>query len=322
VKNLPPITIRREPFRLGRIFVAGHRGVVGSALHRHLAAAGYDVFVRTREELDLRDPNAVCELMRSQQIDTVVLAAAKVGGIQANIADPVGFLQENLAIQGSVIQAVADTRVSTLMFLGSSCIYPRDCPQPMRECDYLRGPLEPTNESYAVAKIAGIRLAQAVAQMYGIRVLLPMPSNVYGPGDHFDFARSHVLSAMVRRFHDALTEGLDTVTLWGSGSARREFIHTADLSRACCFMLEYVDDSSIVNVGSGVDVSIRELSELVSVAVGYNGNVEWDTSKPDGMPRKLMDTARIRDAGWSPAIALPDGIRSVVSDYQKRRDAE
>lgn len=233
----------------------------------------------------------------------------------ANIADPVGFLVENLEIQNNLFLAAQRHEVGTTMFLGSSCIYPRESPQPMREDHFMHGPLEPTNESYAVAKIAGIRLAAALHEQHGMRMILPMPSNVYGPGDHFEFERSHVMSALVRRMCDALDSSAPSITLWGTGAARREFIHVDDLADACLFLLDTHDEPDLINVGSGVDHSIAELAELVASTVGFDGTIEWDTSKPDGMPRKLMDVTKL---GWHHRTDLADGLKGVVADFRAR----
>lgn len=305
--------------RIGRVLVTGSGGLVGGAVSRRLRQLdGAEVLAPPRSELDLQDRHAVEKYMSDMRPDTVVLAAAKVGGIEANRSHPVAFLVENLEIQNNVMTCAADAGVSTLMFLGSSCIYPRECRQPMRESDFMTGPLEPTNESYAVAKIAGIRLAQALQQEQGIRVVLPMPSNVYGPGDHFELDRSHVLSALVRRFEDARREKAESVTLWGSGGALREFLHVDDLAHACLFLLGVEDDLGIVNVGSGTEISIAELAEMTARLVGYDGRLEWDLSRPDGMPRKLMDVSRMKALGWEAQIGLESGIAGVVRDYRAR----
>lgn len=309
--------------RSSRVYVAGHRGVVGSGIVRRLQRAGFeDLVLRTRQEVDLQDADAVDGLFAETTPDVLVIAAARVGGIGANVADPVGFLVENLQIQNNLLLAAQRHRVGTTMFLGSSCIYPREAPQPMAESSFMHGPLEPTNESYAVAKIAGIRLTQALHEQYGMRVLNPMPSNVYGPGDHFEFERSHVVSAMVRRFAEAKDTGAGSVTLWGTGSARREFVHVDDLADACLFLLDNFDDPGIINVGSGIDYSIRELAEMVREVVGYEGEIAWDDTKPDGMPRKLMDVQRIRALGWRHQIEMAEGLRQVHSDFRSRFGTE
>jgi GDP-L-fucose synthase len=253
--------------------------------------------------------------------DYVVLAAAKVGGIAANIAAPVDFLVENLEIQNNVLLACQHFQVTKTVFLGSSCIYPRESLQPMREAYFMQGSLEPTNESYAVAKIAGIRLAQSLRQQYGLDVISPMPSNVYGPGDHFEFERSHVVSALVRRFVEARRANNPSVIMWGTGSARREFLHVDDLADASLFLLKHYSSPEIVNVGTGEDVSIRELAEVIAGIVGYAGTLDWDPNKPDGMPRKLMDVSRLHALGWRYQVDLATGIRSVVADFERRYPA-
>lgn len=292
---------------------------MGSAIVRRLRREeGVDVLAPTRGELDLFDRDAVEHFLALERPDTVILAAAKVGGIGANMAHPVAFLTENLAIQDNVINSAVASGVATIMFLGSSCIYPRECPQPMREEYYMTGALEPTNESYAVAKIAGMRLAQAQHQETGVRVLLPLPCNVYGPGDHFDPANSHVLSALVMKFESARRNGAPSVTLWGTGSACREFIHCDDLADACLFLLDLDKDLGLVNVGTGVDQSIAELAGMVAMHVGYKGAIEWDTSKPDGMPRKILDVSKLSAEGWVAPTSLGEGIDSVIADYRAR----
>jgi len=297
--------------------VAGASGLVGSAIRRRLETEpNFKVIAPTRAELDLRDASAVHQYLRKHEPDTVVLAAAKVGGIGANRAHPVSFLTDNLAIQNNVMLASQVAGVKNLMFLGSSCIYPRECKQPMQESDFMTGPLEPTNESYAVAKIAGIRLAEALHDEYGMRIILPMPCNVYGPGDHYDPEKSHVLSALVARFETARRSSIEDVVLWGTGSARREFIHCEDLADACLFLLELDEDLGIVNVGSGEDLTILELAYLVKESVGYKGFITWDTTKPDGMPRKLLDVTRLTSQGWQKKISLKQGIDEVVSEYR------
>ena len=277
---------------------------------------GLTVLAPSRQELDLFDIDAVNTFIEANRPDTVILAAAKVGGIGANMAQPVAFLTENLAIQNNVMTSAVAGGVSTIMFLGSSCIYPRECPQPMCEEYYMTGALEPTNESYAVAKIAGMRLAQALHAEHGTRILLPLPCNVYGQGDHFDPQNSHVLSALVVKFETARRTDQPSVTLWGTGSAFREFIHCDDLADACLFLLDLDTDMGLVNVGTGTDQSIAELAALVASRVGFAGTIEWDTTKPDGMPRKVLDVSRLTAEGWRPTVDLADGIDSVIAEYR------
>jgi GDP-L-fucose synthase len=271
--------------------------------------------------LQVRDQ--VESLFASTRPEVVVIAAARVGGIAANMASPVEFLVENLEIQNNLMLACHRSGVATTVFLGSSCVYPREAPQPMKEEYFMHGPVEPTNESYAVAKIAGIRLAQSLHAQYGMRVVCPMPCNVYGPGDHFEFERSHVVSALVRRFVEARDGGAPSVTVWGTGNARRELLHTDDLADACLFLLERYDRPDLINVGSGSDFSIRELAETISDLAGYEGEILWDTSKPDGMPRKLLDVSRLESLGWKHQIELRDGLAGVIADFRRRyrRDA-
>lgn len=301
-----------------RIYVAGHEGLVGSAIVRRLTQAGHgNLVLATHKELDLTDRASVRRFFEAERPGFVFLAAAKVGGIAANMAAPVEFLLVNLAIQNNVLEAAADGGALKTMFLGSSCVYPRDAAQPMREEAYMTGPLEPTNESYAVAKIAGIRLAQALHAQRGTAIVCPMPCNVYGPGDHFEFDRSHVVSAMVRRFLEAQAAHQPSVTLWSSGAARREFLHVDDLADACVFLMETWSSPELINVGTGVDLTIRELATLVAGLVGYQGRIEWDLSKPDGMPRKLLDVSRLAAMGWRHRIELADGLQGVISDCRR-----
>ena len=300
-----------------KIFVAGHRGLVGAAVLRCLISKGfYNVIVRTKSELDLTSRKDVWRFFDSEKPEYVIIAAAKVGGIAANMAEPVDFLVNNLEIQNNVLLACNYYRVTKTVFLGSSCIYPREARQPMQESDFMSGPFEPTNESYAVAKIAGIRLAQALYQQYKLNVICPIPCNVYGPGDHFDFERSHVVSALVRRFIEAKRNNVPGITLWGTGNARREFLHVDDLADACLFLLKNYNSPEIINVGSGYDLTIRELAQKVAKIVEYNGRLDWDVTKPDGMPRKLLDVGRLNKLGWQHKIDLDTGIRSVVKDFE------
>ena len=301
-----------------RTYVAGHTGLVGGAITRRLQDEGDRLILRTRAQLDLRSREDVLRLFAEEQPDRVIIAAARVGGIAANVADPVGFLLDNLTIQNNVLEACALFGVDRAVFLGSSCVYPRGARQPMSESCFMTGPLEPTNESYAVAKIAGIRLALALREQYGTKVLLPMPSNVYGPGDTFDLERAHVVSALVRRFCDAERTKLPRVTLWGTGRARRELLHVDDLADAVLFLLARYDGPELINVGTGEDVSIQELAALIAGVIGYGGAIDWDSSRPDGMPRKLLDVSRIRALGWHHKIDLSDGVRSVIAAYRSR----
>lgn len=298
-----------------RIFVAGHRGLVGSALVRRLEADGYETLLTcTRHELDLRDAHATMSFFESERPEYVFLAAAKVGGILANDTYPADFLADNLAIQQNVIQASHQFGVAKLLFLGSSCIYPRECPQPIKEEYLLTGPLERTNEWYAIAKIAGIKLCQAFNKQHGTRFISAMPTNLYGPNDNFDLNTSHVLPAMIRKFHDAKTMQETTgkptaVSLWGSGTPRREFLHVDDLADACLHLMRHYEGNDPINVGTGTDVSITELANLIARTIGFQGEIAWDLSKPDGTPRKLLDVTHIRDLGWMAQIPLHEGIR-------------
>ncbi|MET7413500.1 GDP-L-fucose synthase family protein [Streptomyces rubiginosohelvolus] len=291
-----------------RIFVAGHRGLVGSAVARRLADDGHEVLTRGRDLLDLRDAARTETYLKEVRPDAVVLAAAKVGGIMANSTYPVQFLEDNLRIQLSVIAGAHAAGTQRLLFLGSSCIYPRLAPQPIREESLLTGELEPTNEAYALAKIAGIVQTQSYRRQYGASYISAMPTNLYGPGDNFDLETSHVLPALIRRFHEARRDGAPEVTLWGSGSPRREFLHVDDLAAACVSLLEAYDGDEPVNIGCGEDLTIRELAEIVRDVTGYEGRIAWDTSKPDGTPRKLLDVTRLNALGFTPKIPLRDGI--------------
>ena len=292
-----------------KIFVAGHRGMVGSGIVRSLKAKGFHhLLLRTRAELDLLDARAVRAFFDSERPEIVVDSAARVGGIVANSEKPVEFLVENLTIQNNVICAAADHGVRKLLFLGSSCIYPKLAPQPIPEDALLTGPLEPTNDAYALAKIAGIRLCQAYAAEYGNNFISAMPTNLYGPNDNFDLRTSHVLPALIRKVHEAKASGSPEVPIWGTGNPRREFLHVDDLADACVFLLENYDSPEIVNVGCGEDVTIRELALTVCEVVGYTGELVFDPSKPDGTPRKLLDMRKLFSLGWKPKIPLRDGI--------------
>src|SRR5213596_1322567 len=292
-----------------KIFVAGHHGMVGSALVRRLKSEGFaNLLVRNRSKLDLTNESAVAKFFAEEKPSVVILAAAKVGGIKANNDFPVEFLLENLRIQNNVIQAAYENGARKLLFLGSSCIYPKVAPQPIPETALLTGPLEPTNEAYSIAKIAGIKLCQAYAREYGANFISAMPTNLYGPNDDFDLETSHVLPALLRKAHEAKTRKDRELIVWGSGKPRREFLHVDDLASACLLLLEKYDSPDIINVGCGEDISIRELAELSCDVVGFDGELAWDTSKPDGTPRKLLDVTKLRALGWKPAITLRQGI--------------
>ncbi len=310
-----------EPRPLDRdatTYVAGHRGMVGSAIWRRLEAAGFtDLRGRSSSELDLRDRDAVFDYLADTQPRYVVLAAAKVGGILANDTHPVEFLSDNLRIQTNVMDAALEHGVERLLFLGSSCIYPRLAPQPIREDSLLTGPLEPTNDAYAIAKIAGILGVQAVRREYGLPWISAMPTNLYGPGDNYSPTGSHVLPALIRRYDEARAAGAPTVTNWGSGSPRREFLHVDDLADACLHLLEHYDGPEQVNVGTGQDATIAEIAGLVAVAVGFEGETVWDTTKPDGTPRKLLDVTKLHDLGWTAQTSLADGLAATVAWFRE-----
>jgi GDP-L-fucose synthase len=309
VSSETPSSVGTPLSRDAPVFVAGHQGLVGSAICRRLLSAGFSrLLLRTRRELDLRDQAAVLHFFQAEQPRYVFLAAAKVGGILANSTYPADFIRDNLQIQTNVIDAAWKAGAEKLLFLGSSCIYPRNAPQPMREEHLLSGPLEPTNQWYAVAKIAGIKLCQAYRRQHGFRAISLMPTNLYGPGDNFDLETSHVLPALLRKFHDAKLRNEPRVVVWGTGEPRREFLHVDDLADACLFLMDCYDGSEIVNVGVGKDISIHELAELVQETVGFEGAIEYDSSKPDGTPRKLLDVGRLASLGWHAKIPLREGI--------------
>lgn len=294
-----------------KIYVAGHRGLVGSAIVRAIEAQGNHTWIgRTRPELDLLDREAVFEFLAQEKPDAVVIAAAKVGGIQANNSFPVEFLSQNLQIETNLMDGAHVAGIEKLLFLGSSCVYPKLAPQPIKEEYLLTGELEKTNEAYALAKISGLKLVQAYRAQYEHKWISAMPTNMYGPGDNFDLENSHVLPALIRKFHEAKTRGDRRVTLWGSGSPLREFLHSDDLASACLFLLENYDDEIAINIGSGKDLTIKDLAELIKDIVGFTGEIDWDTSKPDGTPRKLLDASRINSLGWVPTISLSEGISS------------
>ena len=304
------------------VFVAGHHGLVGSAIERRLRAAGFArLLLRTRAELDLCSQAAVEAFFAAERPEYVFLAAAKVGGIQANNSYPADFIRDNLQIQTNVIDSARRHGTRKLLFLGSSCIYPKLAPQPMREEHLLTGPLEPTNESYAIAKIAGIKMCEAYRRQYGFDAISAMPTNLYGPGDNFSLENSHVLPALIRRFHEARQRGDEEIAIWGTGTPRREFLYVDDLAEAAVFLMENYSGEQLVNVGCGEDLTIRELAELVAGVVGFQGRLVFDSSKPDGTPRKLLDVSRIRALGWTPATSLPEGIRLTYDWFVANQDS-
>jgi GDP-L-fucose synthase len=298
-----------------KVFVAGHNGLVGSAICRRLESDGVSPLVATRNEVDLTDQHEVESWFSSNQTEQVYLAAANVGGIHANETYPAEFIRDNLAIQTNVIHSAWKSGVEKLLFLGSSCIYPKLAAQPMTEDSLLTGELEPTNEWYAVAKIAGIKMCQAYRKQYGFDAISVMPTNLYGPGDNFDLETSHVLPALIRKFHEAKVGGADAVTVWGSGTPCREFLHVDDLANACIFLMDTYSGPGIVNVGWGKDISILELAKLIQDVVGYDGKIQLDPSKPDGTPRKLLDTSRLTSLGWTPSISLEEGVQQTYQWY-------
>ncbi|MCX4149428.1 MULTISPECIES: GDP-L-fucose synthase [Paraburkholderia] len=305
-----------------RIFVAGHRGMAGSALVRNLATRGYyNVITRSRSELDLTNQVAVEEFFRDGAIDVVLLAAAKVGGILANESYPGDFLYTNLIIEANVIHAAYRAGVQRLVFLGSSCIYPRECQQPIKEDYLLTGPLEKTNEPYAIAKIAGIKLCEAFNYQYGTQYLSVMPTNLYGPNDNYDLKTSHVLPALLRKAHEAKVSGADSMTVWGTGRARRELLHVDDMADAAVFLLESEISGGLYNVGCGADVTIEELARAAMRAVDFEGRIEFDASKPDGTPQKLLDVSKLAELGWRAKIGLVDGLASTYRDFLRRYES-
>jgi GDP-L-fucose synthase len=303
-----------------RIFVAGHRGMVGSALVRSLKSHGYhDLVMRSRSELDLTDQLAVETFFRQQAIDVVLLAAAKVGGILANDTYPADFLYQNIVIEANVIRAAHRAGVQRLMFLGSSCVYPRDCPQPIKEEYLLTGPLEKTNEPYAIAKIAGIKLCEAFNRQYGTQYVSLMPTNLYGPNDNYDLATSHVLPALLRKGHEARMTRADSLVVWGTGCARREFLHVDDMADAARCLLESDVSEGLYNVGCGVDITIGELARSIMCAVNFEGRIEFDASKPDGTPQKLLNISKLLELGWRAKIKLADGLAATYQDFKQGR---
>ncbi|WP_281281142.1 GDP-L-fucose synthase family protein [Aeromicrobium piscarium] len=311
----------RELDRDATFYVAGHRGLVGSAIVRRLEAGGFNRVVgRASSELDLKDRGAVFDYFAAEKPAYVALAAAKVGGILANNTYPVDFLSDNLRIQLNVMDAAREQGVERMIFLGSSCIYPKYAEQPIREDSLLTGHLEPTNDAYAIAKIAGIMQVQAVRRQYGLPWISAMPTNLYGPNDNFSPKGSHVLPALIRRYDEAAREEADSVTNWGTGNPRREFLHVDDLADAVLYLMEHYDGPSQVNVGTGSDVTIREIAETIGHVVGFEGATEWDTSKPDGTPQKLLDVSYLAEQGWTAQISLEEGLRRTVEWYREHRD--
>jgi GDP-L-fucose synthase len=303
-----------------KIYIAGHRGMVGSAIRRRLEREGFTNFVlRTSRELDLRDQAGVRGFFETEKPDYVFLAAAKVGGIHANNTYKAEFLHDNLVIQSNIIHQSYLNGVKKLAFLGSSCIYPKFAPQPIQEGSLLTGELEPTNAPYAIAKIAGIKMCQAYHDQYGCNYISLMPTNLYGPNDNYDLQNAHVLPALIRKFYEAKVEGKPFVEIWGTGNPKREFLHVDDLADACLFLMENYDSPEIINVGTGEDQTIRDLALLIQKCIGYRGELKFNTDKPDGTPRKLLDTSRINDLGWKPTIGLEEGIRRVCLEYEKER---
>ncbi len=305
-----------------RIYVAGHRGLVGSAIVRELQTKGYmSLLLKTRTELDLLDVKGVNEFFKVEKPEYVFLAAAKVGGIYANSTQSADFIYENLVIQNNIIKSAHDAKVQKLLFLGSSCIYPRDCPQPIKEEYFLTGHFEETNAAYAAAKIAGILMCQAYRKQYGDNFISIMPTNLYGPNDNFDLQTSHVFPALIRKFYEAKMSNAPSVTVWGTGSPRREFLHVDDLAAACLHLMRTYNKPEILNVGTGQDVSIKEFAQLIKEVTGYQGEITWDASKPDGMPRKVLDVQKIHALGWEARIPLRDGIKQTFDWYSQHAHA-
>lgn len=299
-----------------KIYIAGHRGLVGSAIYRALQQSGYsNLIVRTSSELDLRNKEAVDDFFKEEQLEFVFLAAAKVGGIVANNEYPGDFIRDNLLIQTNVIDAAYRNDVKKLLFLGSTCIYPKFASQPLKEEYLLTGPLEETNNAYAIAKIAGITMCQSYNRQFGTRFISAMPTNMYGPNDNFDLKTSHVLPALIRKFHEAKLNGSPAVEVWGTGTPKREFLHSDDLANACIFLMKHYEDDEIINIGVGEDISIKELAEMIQEIVGYEGEITYNTSAPDGTPRKLVDVTKINNLGWKAQISLREGIESVYQVF-------
>ena len=302
--------------KTAKIYIPGHRGLVGSAIAGRLQKDGYtNLLTREREELDLTDQQSVRSFFEQEKPEYVYLAAAKVGGILANNTYPAEFIYQNLQIEANVIHLAHESGVKKLLFLGSSCIYPRQSPQPIKEEYLLSGPLEPTNESYAIAKIAGIKLCQAYSRQYGANFIAVMPTNLYGPGDNFDLETSHVLPAMISKFHQAKQDNHSPVELWGTGSPRREFLHVDDLAGACVFLMDHYDEPEIINIGTGEDLAVKDLAWLIQKIIGHQGEIKWDESKPDGTPRKLLDVSKLHSLGWKHSTELEDGIRNTYEWY-------
>lgn len=313
------MTVGSKIDKHSKIYVAGHRGMVGSAIVRNLGAKGYkNVVFKTHEELDLLDQRAVRDFLESEQPEYIFIAAAKVGGIQANNTYRADFIYQNLMMEANLVHGAHEAGIQNLCFLGSSCIYPRDCPQPIKEEYLLTGPLEPTNEPYAIAKIAGIKLCESYNHQFGRNYISLMPTNLYGPNDNYDLNNSHVLPALIRKVHEAKHSGATALNVWGTGTPMREFLYVDDLAEACVFVMESGYNGPLLNVGTGIDVTIRELSETVMQVVGFDGRIEFDTTKPDGTPRKLLNIDRIKGLGWSPKVGLKEGIALAYADFLSR----